>query len=257
MGKGNNAVDIGLRFEEMVLKQLHTCGLEAWRTNQTNPFDSDKYKQGFDGGVDIIARFHDSTKGEKDFTFFIQCKNQKKDLEKTAIAEAYAGMHARKNIGGVCIAVVFSTSDASQETIQYAKDLDVELFLPAQVNVLKEAKTTGKVAYGNYSVLMKIFLYHYTKERIWIDTLPEITNNLSEVSMTERLLEESKIDFDSAQAYLDRAAVMERRANEERQKALDIQKMAVFRSIQASGILNTNKEKQTKKEKPALVEDSG
>ena len=75
--------------------------------------------------------------------------------------------------------------------------------------------------------------------------------------MTERLLEESKIDFDSAQAYLDRAAVMERRANEERQKALDIQKMAVFRSIQASGILNTNKEKQTKKEKPALVEDSG
>ena len=144
MGKGNSAVDIGLRFEEMVLKQLHTCGLEAWRTNQTNPFDSDKYKHGFDGGVDIIARFHDSTKGEKDFTFFIQCKNQKKDLEKTAIAEAYAGMHARKNIGGVCIAVVFSTSDASQETIQYAKDLDVELFLPAQVNVLKEAKTTGK-----------------------------------------------------------------------------------------------------------------
>lgn len=116
---------------------------------------------------------------------------------------------------------------------------------------------TLKVSHAAFLLKSCKVVYHYTKERIWIDTLPEITNNLSEVSMTERLLEESKIDFDSAQAYLDRAAVMERRANEERQKALDIQKMAVFRSIQASGILNTNKEKQTKKEKPALVEDSG
>lgn len=257
MGKGNNAVDIGLKFEEVVLKQLQTCGLEAWRINQTNPFDSSKYKHGFDGGVDIIARFHDSTRGEKDITFFIQCKNQKKDLEKTAIAEVYAGMHARKNIGDVCIAVVFSTSDASQETIQYAKDLNVELFLPAQGNIIKEAKATGKIAYGNYSVIMKIFLYHHTKEKIWLDTLPESTNNLSEVSITERLLEESKVDFDSAQAYLDRAAIMERRANEERQKALDIQNAAVFRSIQASEILNHSRKKKAQKEKPALVEDSG
>lgn len=57
-----SAVDIGVGFEELVVKMLKTYGLEAYRTNKTNIHDPEGYKHGFDGGVDIIATFQTSLK---------------------------------------------------------------------------------------------------------------------------------------------------------------------------------------------------
>lgn len=252
-----NSVRKGIQFEEEVVKRLIECGLDAWRTNLTNPDDPMKYKHGFDGGVDIIARYSASNRVNKDFVFFIQCKCHKNDLTKSAIAEAYAGMHARKGFGDKCVPVVFAVSDASEETIEYAKDLGVELFLANEFRLLQQAETNKSVPYGNYGTLLKVLLYHYTNDSVWLDTLPESKNILSDLSMTERLLEESKTDFDSAQSHLDRASSMERKAQEERQKALDIQKVAVYRSIQACGLRGTAKQGREKKEMPTVVEDTG
>lgn len=252
-----SAVSIGIDFEEKVLKILQSCGLEAYRTNQTNIHDPEGYKHGFDGGVDIIATFQTSVKNNRDFVFFIQCKCHKADLTKQAIAEVYAGMHVRKGFGGSSVPVVVATDSASQETIQYAKELGVELFLGEQWNLLRQASETGKVPYGNYGTFMKVMLYHHTKDTTWIDTLPESGNTLSEISMTEQLLADTKADFDRAQSYLDSANRMEHRAMENRQKALDIQKAAAYRAIQAGNSVNNSKESHTKKEKPAVIEDAG
>ena len=42
-------------------------------------------------------------------------------------------------------------------------------------------------------------------------------------------MEQSQTDFDKAQSYLDSAMDLERKANEAKQKALDIQKLAAMR----------------------------
>ena len=51
------AVEKGLQFEKAVVDMLNKCGFKAWRTNQSNEADPERYKAGFDGGVDIIATF--------------------------------------------------------------------------------------------------------------------------------------------------------------------------------------------------------
>ncbi len=163
----------------------------------------------------------------------------------------------RKGFGGSCIPVVIATCGASQETMQYAKELGVELFLQEQADIVIRAKATGKAPYGSYGTFLKVLLYLCTKDTIWIDALPENRNTLSKISMTEQLLMDTKADFDRAQSYLDSADSMERRAREERQKALDIQKAAAYRAIQAGGLADNGRENHTQKEKPTVIEDSG
>lgn len=253
----NNAVDIGLKFEENVLKELQAYGLNACRTNKANIHDPEGFKQGFDGGVDIIATYQTSIKKDRDFVFFIQCKCQKHPLEKSAISEVYAGMHVRKGFGDACIPVVIATCEASQETIQYAKELGVELFLNAEANLVRNANQTFKVPYGNYGILTKVLLYQRTKDMIWLDTLPSNGNLLSSVSMTEQLLADTKAAYDKAQSYIDSADNFEQKAREQRQKALDIQRNAAYRAIQINSLANNNKESHTKNEKPTVIDDSG
>ena len=65
-------------------------------------------------------------------------------------------------------------------------------------------------------------------------------------------MKQSQTDFDKAQSYLDNAMDLERRANEAKQKALDIQKLAAMRAIQASGLKGC---KESKADKPD--DDSG
>ena len=129
--------------------------------------------------------------------------------------------------------VVFATSDASQETMQFAKDLGVELFLKDEFTLVKDAEAGLPVPYGNYGNLMRVILYHYTKDVVWIKTLPESQPALGIQSMRNRMIDEANLDFEQSQTYLDRASSLERKAREQRQKALDIQKSAVYRALQA------------------------
>ena len=250
-----SAVDIGITFEKKVLEMLRAYGLEAYRTNKTNIHDPDGYKRGFDGGVDIIATFQTSIKVDRDFVFFIQCKCQEHPLEKSAIAEVYAGMRVRKGFGDASIPVVVATCEVSQETMQYAKELGVELFLSTEANLVRNADQTFKVPYGNYGILTKVLLYQRTKDMIWLDTLPSNGNPLSSVSMTDQLLAEFKGYYDKVQSYMDSADDLEREARERRQIGLDIQRYAAYKIIRSSA--NNNKENHTKKEKPTVIEDSG
>ena len=75
--------------------------------------------------------------------------------------------------------------------------------------------------------------------------------------MTEQLLADTKADYDKTQSYMDSADNLERKAREQRQKALDIQRIAAYRAIQIASLENNNKENHTKKEKPTVTEDSG
>ncbi len=231
--------------------------MKAYRTNETNIHDPKGYKHGFDGGVDIIATFQTSIKEDRDFVFFIQCKCQKHPLEKSAISEVYAGMHFRKGFGNASIPVVVATCEVSQETMRYAKELGIELFLSTEANLVRNADQTFKVPYGNYGILAKVLLYQRTKDMVWLDTLPSNGNPLSSVSMTDQLFAEFKGYYDKAQSYIDSADNLERKAREHRQIGLDIQRYAAYGVIQASRSANNNKENHTKKEKPAIIEDSG
>lgn len=247
-------VNKGFRFEVSIEKFLNDLGIEAHRTNKANDDDLDQYKSGFDGGVDIIARYSDKAKERKEYTFYIQCKCHEKDLTKTAIAEVYTGMHVRKALGNTSFPVVIATADASQETRQYASELGVELLLQDEFDLIHQAERTKNMTYGNYGNLLKLIFYRITHNDIWLDTLPDVEYNIDDITITEKLLEESKIDFDNAQSHLDKARSWERKVAEERQKALDIQKVAVFRSLRANKLINCD---AVENDVPADTDDSG
>ena len=58
--------------------------------------------------------------------------------------------------------------------------------------------------------------------------------------MRDRMIDEANLDFEQSQTYLDRASSLERKAQEQRQKALDIQKSAVYRALQACSFFKKN-----------------
>mgnify|MGYP000777876564 CR=1 FL=1 len=78
-------VEKGLQFEKAVVDMLNKCGFRAWRTNQSNEADLERYKAGFDGGIDIIATFDVVKPICRNVCFYIQCKCHKEPLTKTAI----------------------------------------------------------------------------------------------------------------------------------------------------------------------------
>ena len=228
----SSAVEKGIRFEISVVEFIKKCGMRAIRTNKANDHDPEGYKAGFDGGVDIIAEFEDHSKFKKSATFYIQCKCHEAPLSKQAVCEVYAGRHARKHSINNSYAVVFTTSEVSQETIQYAKSLDVELFTKSEFSTIREVMNGTPIEYGNYGTFMRTLLYLITKSKVWLDSLPYSKNILSDINNTEDRLRDCKVDFDKAQSYLDSARLFERRAAQDRQKALDIQRVAVFRALQ-------------------------
>ena len=202
-------VEKGLQFEKAVVDMLNKCGCRAWRTNQSNEADLERYKAGFDGGIDIIATFDVVKPICRNVCFYIQCKCHKEPLTKSAISEVYAGMHARKGTTVTSLPVVFATSDASQETMQFVKDLGVELFLKNEFTLVKDAEAGLPVPYGNYGNLMRVILYHYTKDVVWIKTLPESQPALGIQSMRDRMIDEANLDFEQSQTYLDRASFIQ------------------------------------------------
>lgn len=50
--------------------------------------------------------------------------------------------------------------------------------------------------YGNYGNLMRIILYHCTKDVVWIKTLPESQPALGIQSMRDRMIDEANLDFE-------------------------------------------------------------
>ena len=253
-----SAVSIGIEFENRVLNLLIESGLEAWRTNKANPDDPEQYKAGFDGGVDIIARCQEP----RDYIFYIQCKCHKTELAKTAISEVYAGMHARSGVDGVSIPVVFSTSGASEETRQYAKSLGVELILSDDMNRLNHAKIYGETVYANYGTLMRVLIYHYTKDKDLVNCLPDYYNELSNQNIKSLMLEEAKVSLNDIQSKWDVITSKEFKLQQERQRALDATKYAIIQNIHSVDYYrkdNGNKKnvKREVREKPTITKDSG
>ena len=138
---------------------------------------------------------------------------------------------------------------------QFAKDLGVELFLKNEFTLVKDAEAGLPVPYGNYGNLMRVILYHYTKDVVWIKTLPESQPALGIQSMRDRMIDEANLDFEQSQTYLDRASSLERKAQEQRQKALDIQKSAVYRALQACNF--SKKEHKQSSATTSTLDESG
>lgn len=258
----NNAVRKGFEFEERIESILKQCGLKAYRTNKTNPHDPANYKHGFDGGVDIIATFKFGQPYERHFDFYIQCKNHEKGITKTAISEVYGGMHARKAFNSYSVPVVVAYGDASQETRQFAKALGVELFLSREMEIVTEASKTKKATYDNYGIFMKALMFSCTKDSIWVQTMPENTNRLADITATEKMLQSTMMSFDDAQSHIDTANQYAMMAKAEQQKALDIQRVAAYRVLEASirvgkQCQNCVVRQQETKEAPTIEADSG
>lgn len=158
------AVEKGLQFEKTVVDMLNKCGFKAWRTNQSNEADLERYKAGFDGGVDIIAKFDVIKPICRNVCFYIQCKCHKEPLTKSAISEVYAGMHARKGTTVTSLPVVFATSDASQEKNLLNILLSIANVIPMELIVFQEsmrciALWTGSLVQMNINQLQNIWTY--------------------------------------------------------------------------------------------------
>lgn len=252
-----NPVEIGLAYENKVVDILKSCELEAYRTNKANPSDPEQYKAGFDGGVDIIARYSVAGKIYKEFVFYIQCKHHQKDLTKSAISEVYAGMHARGGFSKGSIPVVFATADVSEETRTFAKSLGVELILNREMALISQARTTGQIVYADYGVLMKVLLYHYTKDRELLETLPDTNSNVQTASWKEQVLSQTKMDIAMLQSEWDAIASQELKLQQKRQKAIDKTKLAMLRNVQTIDYSRNSHEKHIKSDKPTIDMDSG
>lgn len=253
-----NPVQKGIKYENLVIEILQECGIEAWRTNVTNEADLEHYKHGFDGGVDVIARYSVKGKVYKDFVFYIQCKCWNgKDLTKSAISEVYAGMHARNGFSKGSIPVVFATTEASEETRNFAKSLGVELILNREMELIKHARISCHAVYSNYGVLMKIIMYHYTKDESFIDTLPDTYEKLSRQSEIDDLITQTEMDFYDLQAELDDIHAQELKLQQKRQKNLDKTKLTVFRNIQTVNQMRAKNKEHGKGAKPTIDKESG
>lgn len=250
-------VEIGMAYENRVVEILQSCGIEAYRTNKANPSDPEQYKAGFDGGVDIIAKYSVIGKTYRDFVFYIQCKHHQKDLTKSAISEVYAGMHARGGFSKGSIPVVFATADASEETRQFAESLGVELILNREMALISQARTTGQVVYANYGVLMKIMLYHYTKDRDLIETLPDTDSNSNTISWKDQLYTQTQMDIEMLQSEWDTIASQELKLQQKRQKAFDKTKLAMLRNVQTIDYSRNNHERRIKGDSPTIDMESG
>lgn len=252
-------VEIGIAYENKVVEILQSCGLTAYRTNKANESDPEQYKAGFDGGVDIIAKYSVTVrKIYKDFVFYIQCKCWNgKELTKSAISEVYAGMHARGGASKGSIPVVFATSEASQETRQFAENLGVELILNRELTLISHARTTGSIIYANYGVLMKILLYHYTMNRDLLETLPDTNSNIESITWKDQVLTQTKMDIAMLQSEWDTIASQELKLQQKRQKAIDKTKLAMLRNVQTMDFSRSNHEKHIKSDKPTIDMDSG
>ena len=130
-----------------------------------------------------------------------------------------------------------------------------QLFLKDEFALFKSVQAGLPVPYGNYGNLLRVILYQCTKDIVWIKTLPESQPALGAQSMRDRMIDEANLDFETSQTYLDRANNLERKAQEQRQKALDIQKSAVYRALQACDFskIEHKKSNDTAKE----IDDSG
>lgn len=251
-------VEIGMAYENRVVDILQECGLEAYRTNKANPSDPEQYKAGFDGGVDVIGRYSVKGKVYKDFVFYIQCKCwSEKDLTISAIAEVYAGMHARNGFSKGSIPVVFATVEASEETRLYAKQLGVELILNREMALISQARTAGQIVYANYGVLMKIMLYHYTKDRDLIETLPDTDSNTNTISWKDQLYTQTQMDIAMLQSEWDTIASQELKLQQKRQKAIDKTKLAMLRNVQTIDYSRNSHERHIKGDSPTIDMESG
>lgn len=251
-------VEIGMAYENKVVEILQSCDIEAYRTNKANPSDPEQYKAGFDGGVDIIAKYSVIGKTYKDFVFYIQCKKwNKKELDKSAISEVYAGMHARGGFSKGSIPVVFATADASEETRQFAESLGVELILNREMALISQARTAGQIVYANYGVLMKIMLYHYTKDRDLIETLPDTDSNTNTISWKDQLYTQTQMDIAMLQSEWDTIASQELKLQQKRQKAIDKTKLAMLRNVQTIDYSRNSHEKHIKGDSPTIDKESG
>ena len=236
-----SAISKGLSFEEAVVNKLNGLGLKSHRTIVSNIFDPDGYKRGFDGGIDIITEVIYNKK--KKFTFYIQCKNQANNLTKTAISEAYAGTIFRNHKG---FPVVISTSDASEETRQFAKDLGVELILPEDDSILQQAKITQQYQARDYGNLMRMILYRYTKDASLLKALRNLRVPFADKKAYNETLKTVASEFNNAQALLDDADKHERLASEARQKSLTIQKSVAYNTIMLRDDIKHLKENRQK-----------
>ena len=178
-------------------------------------------------------------------------------MNKSAISEVYAGMHARGGVSKGSIPVVFAISEASQETRQFAENLGVELILNRELALISHARTTGSIVYANYGVLMKILLYHYTKNRDLLETLPDTNSNIESITWKDQVLTQTKMEIALLQSEWDTIASQELKLQQKRQKAIDKTKLAMLRNVQTMDFSKNNHEKHIKSDKPTIDMDSG
>lgn len=166
-------------------------------------------------------------------------------------------MHARGGVSKGSIPVVFAISEASQETRQFAENLGVELILNRELALISHARTTGSIVYANYGVLMKILLYHYTKNRDLLETLPDTNSNIESITWKDQVLTQTKMDIAMLQSEWDTIASQELKLQQKRQKAIDKTKLAMLRNVQTMDFSKNNHEKHIKSDKPTIDMDSG
>jgi hypothetical protein len=102
------------------------------------------------------------------------------------------------------------------------------------MRILEEASKTKTASYANYGILMKALLFHCTKDVNWVNTMPENTDTASDISATEELLHLTMQSFNDAQSHLDTINQYQAKIMEEQQKSLNIQRVAVYKVLEAS-----------------------
>ena len=104
---------------------------------------------------------------------------------------------------------------------------------------------------------MKVILYHYTKDRELLETLPDTNSNVESMTWIEQVLSQTQMDLAMLQSEWDTIANQELKLQQKRQKTLDMTKLAVLRNVQTIDYSRNSHEKHVTGEAPTIDMDSG
>ena len=104
---------------------------------------------------------------------------------------------------------------------------------------------------------MKVMLYHYTKDRELLETLPDTNSNIESITWKDQVLTQTKMDIAMLQSEWDTIASQELKLQQKRQKAIDKTKLAMLRNVQTMDYSKNSHEKHVTGETPTIDMDSG
>lgn len=209
----------GITFEDKVYHMLTAMDFTVTKTGGPN-----------DNGIDMIARMHFNT--DIIPAFALQIKAWNKEVTKSAVQEVFTGVHYYR---ASYIPVVFTISNVTLPTREFAKHLGVQIISKTEINLIVDTFRHKKISALTDSLFLNILLAEAAYD---YKALEKILLSTNTTKPTPQQKEEVKIakeeiitGMDKAKELLKSASDDQQRAMWKQQEAMEIQKQILLKYL--------------------------